>query len=124
MTTSIQTCGSRDSLTDEFTLSMCFGESPALTFEGLTREQIVNLRDCLDCMLWDEVDNEYGETLDAVTATLEPYVPGEAVDEAAAEVLSMVRDLLLRKVEFNDDNLDGVLHWPNVESMMTRPLDY
>jgi hypothetical protein len=124
MTTSIQTCGSRDSLTDEFTLSMCFGESPALTFEGLTREQIVNLRDCLDCMLWDEVDNEYGETLDAVTATLEPYVPGEAVDEAAAEVLSMIRDLLLRKVEFNDDNLDGVLHWPNVESMMTRPLDY
>ncbi len=124
MTTSIQTCGSRDSLTDEFTLSMCFGESPALTFEGLTREQIVNLRDCLDCMLWDEVDNEYGETLDAVTATLEPYVPGETVDEAAAEVLSMVRDLLLRKVEFNDDNLDGTLHWPNVESMMTRPLDY
>jgi hypothetical protein len=124
MTTSIQTCGSRDSLTDEFTLSMCFGESPALTFEGLTREQIVNLRDCLDCMLWDEVDNEYGETLDAVTATLEPYVPGEAVDEAATEVLSMIRDLLLRKVEFNDDNLDGVLHWPNVESMMTRPLDY
>jgi hypothetical protein len=124
MTTPIQTCGSRDSLTDEFTLSMCFGESPALTFEGLTREQIVNLRDCLDCMLWDEVDNEYGETLDAVTATLEPYVPGEAVDEAAAEVLSMIRDLLLRKVEFNDDNLDGVLHWPNVESMMTRPLDY
>ena len=124
MTTSIQTCGSRDSLTDEFTLSMCFGESPALTFEGLTREQIVNLRDCLDCMLWDEVDNEYGETLDAVTATLEPYVPGEAVDEAAAEVLSMIRDLLLRKVEFNDDNLDGTLYWPNVESMMTRPLDY
>jgi hypothetical protein len=124
MTTSIQTCGSRDSLTDEFTLSMCFGNNPALSFEGLTREQIVNLRDCLDCMLWDEVDNEYGETLDAVTATLEPYVPGEAVDEAAAEVLSMIRDLLLRKVEFNDDNLDGVLHWPNVESMMTRPLDY
>ena len=124
MTTSIQTCGSRDSLTDEFTLSMCFGESPALTFEGLTREQIVNLRDCLDCMLWDEVDNEYGETLDAVIATLEPYVPGEAVDEAATEVLSMIRDLLLRKVEFNDDNLDGTLHWPNVESMMTRPLDY
>lgn len=122
--TSIQTYGSHDSHTDGFTLSMCFGECPALIFEGLTREQVVNLRDCLDCMLWDEVDNEYGETLDAVTATLEPYVPGEIVDEAAAKVLSMLRDLLLRKVEFNDDNLDGVLHWPNVESMMTRPLDY
>jgi len=124
MTTSIQTCGSRDGLTDEFTLSMCFGESPALSFEGLTREQVINLRDCLDCMLWDEVDNDYGSTLGHVRDTIGPYVSVQDEKVASVEVLQTIRELLLRKVEFGDDNLDGTLHWPDVEAMLTRPLDF
>ena len=124
MTTPIQTCGSHDGITDEFTLSMCFGESPALSFDGLTREQVINLRDCLDCMLWDEVDNDYGSTLGHVRDTIGPYVSVQDGEVASVEVLQTIRELLLRKVEFGDDNLAGTLHWPDVEAMLTRPLDF
>ena len=123
MTTGIQTCGSHDSMTDEFTFSMCFGDAPALTFEGLTREQVVNMRDCLDAMLWHEADSEYEDVVDEMRITLGPYVSALTEEEAAEDAISMIRDLLLRKVEFSDDNLDGTLHWPDVERMLTRPLD-
>ena len=123
MTTGIQTCGSHDSMTDEFTFSMCFGDAPALSFEGLTREQVVNMRDCLDAMLWHEVDSEYEDVVDEMRITLGPYVSALTEEEAAEDAISMIRDLLLRKVEFSDDNLDGTLHWPDVERMLTRPLD-
>jgi len=124
MTTPIQTCGSCDPLTDEFTLSMCFGESPALTFEGLTREQVINLRDCLDCMLWEESESDYPEVLGYIRDTIGPYVSVQDEKEASVEVLQTIRELLLRKVKFGDDNLDGTLHWPEVEAMITKPLDY
>ena len=120
----IQTCGSFDSLTDEFTFSMCFGDSPALTFEGLTRDQVRNLRDCLDCMLWEEIDSDYPETLNHVRDTIGPYVSVQDEKIASIEVLQTIRELLLRKVEFNEDDLNGMLRWPLVESMLTRPLDY
>lgn len=123
MTFGIQTCGSHDSMTDEFTFSMCFGDAPALTFEGLTREQVVNMRDCLDAMLWHEADCEYEDVVDEMRITIGPYVSALTEEEAAEDAISMIRDLLLRKVEFSDDNLDGTLHWPDVERMLTRPLD-
>jgi hypothetical protein len=45
--------------------------------------------------------------------------------EASKEVLETIRELLLRKVDFdNGNNPDGSLHWPDVESMLTRPLDF
>ena len=124
MTTSIQTCGSHDSMTDEFTFSMCFGDGPALSFEGLTRDQVMNMRDCLDAMLWHEQESDYESVLDDVRATIGPYVSALTEEEAAQEVLETIRELLLRKVEFSDDNLDGTLHWPDVENMLTMPLDY
>lgn len=124
MTTSIQTCGSHDSMTDEFTFSMAFGDNPAITFEGLTREQVVNLRDCLDCMLWHEQDSDYGETFDAIRMTIGPYVSVMDEKVAAKEALETIRALLLSKVHFSDECLDGILYWPEIESMITRPLDY
>lgn len=123
MTFGIQTCGSHDSMTDEFTFSMCFGDGPALSFEGLTRDQVMNMRDCLDAMLWHEQNSDYEGVLDDVRATIGPYVSVLTEEEAAQEVLETIRELLLRKVEFSDDNLDGTLHWPDVERMLTRPLD-
>lgn len=123
MTFGIQTCGSHDSMTDGFTFSMCFGDGPALSFEGLTRDQVMNMRDCLDAMLWHEQDSDYEGVLDDVRATIGPYVSVLTEEEAAQEVLETIRELLLRKVEFSDDNLDGTLHWPDVERMLTRPLD-
>lgn len=125
MTTSIQTCGSYDGMTDEFTFSMVFGDNPALTFEGMTREQVTNMRDCLDCMLWQELDSDYGETLDAIRVTIGPYVSVRDEEVAAKEVLETIRALLLRKVDFSDgENSDGVLNWHEVEAMITRPFDY
>lgn len=123
--TSIQTWGSCDEITDEFTFSMVFGDSPALTFEGMTREQVTNIRDCLDCMLWQELDSDYGETLDAMRMTIGPYVSVMDEEDAAKEVLETIRALLLRKVDFTDgENSDGVLNWHEVEAMITRPLDH
>jgi len=125
MTTGIQTCGSYDEMTDEFTFSIVFGDSPALTFEGLTRSQVTNMRDCLDCMLWQELDSDYGETLDDVRKTIGPYVSVMDEEVAAKEALETIRALLLRKVDFTDgDHADGILHWHEVEALITRPFDY
>lgn len=124
MTTGIQTCGSHDEMTDEFTFSMCFGDGPALTFEFLTRDQVRNLRDCLDCMLWHEQDSDYESVLDDVRVTIGPYVSVSDEEVASKEVLETIRELLLRKVEYGEDNPEGTLRWSEVESMLTRPLDF
>jgi len=122
---SIQTCGSSNPAEDDFSFSMCFGDGPVMTFEGLTRAQIRDLRDCLDCMLWEESESDYPETLDQIRATIGPYVSVMDEKEASKEVLETIRELLLRKVDFdNGNNPDGSLHWPDVESMLTRPLDF
>lgn len=59
--THIQTTGSYDESEDEFTFTMVFGDCPALTFEGLKRNQIRDMRDCLDAMLWCEQDSLRGD---------------------------------------------------------------
>ena len=123
--TSIQTTGSHDIVDDEFSFTMCFGDSPTLTFDGLTRDQVRDMRDCLDAMLWHEQDSDYNETFDGIQATLDPYVSQRGIEDATKETIETVRALLLRKVVFADWNdLDGILHWPDIERMFTRPLDY
>lgn len=117
----IQTCGSRDSLTDEFTFSMCFGDSPALTFEGLTREQVINLRDCLECMLWEESESDYPEVLGHVRDTIGPYVSVTDEKDASREVIETIKALLSRKVDYSGDP-EGILHWHDVEAMLVPPL--
>lgn len=123
--TNIQTTGSYDESEDEFTFTMVFGDCPALTFEGLKRNQIRDMRDCLDAMLWQEQDSDYGETLNEIRKTIGSYVSVRDEEIAAIETISRIRDLLLSKVDFNDgDHADGTLYWPDVESMLTRPLLY
>ena len=123
--TSIQTTGSHDIVDDEFSFTMCFGDSPTLTFDGLTRDQVRDMRDCLDAMLWHEQDSDYNETFDGIQATLDPYVSQRGIEDATKETIETVRALLLSKVVFADWNdLDGILHWPDIERMFTRPLDY
>ena len=123
--TSIQTTGSHDIVNDEFSFTMCFGDSPALAFDGLTRDQVRDMRDCLDAMLWHEQDSDYNETFDGIQATLDPYVSLQGIEDATKETIETVRALLLRKVDFDNGNdLDGTLHWPDIERMFTRPLDY
>ncbi len=118
----IQTCGFHDSLTDEFSLSMAFGDGPALTFEGLTREQVINLRDCLDCMIWDKLDGGYDEVLDDIRATIGPYTSVMDEKVAAKEALETIKALLSRKVDYSGDP-EGILYWQDVEGMLTPPLN-
>lgn len=120
--TDIQTCGSRDSLTDEFSFSMAFGDGPALTFEGLTRAQVMNMRDCLDCMIWDELNDGYEEVLDHVRMTIGPYTSVMDEKVAAVEAIETIKALLSRKVDYSGDP-EGILYWSDVESMLTRPLN-
>jgi len=123
--TSIQTTGSHDIVDDEFSFTMCFGDSPTLTFDGLTRDQVRDMRDCLDAMLWHEQDSDYGETLDGIRKTVGPYVSVIDEETAAAEVLQTIRALLLPMVDFsNGDTPEGSLCWKDVEAMITRPLYY
>lgn len=123
--THIQTTGSYDESEDEFTFTMVFGDCPALTFEGLKRNQIRDMRDCLDAMLWCEQDSDYEETLNEIRKTIGSYVSVRDEEIAAIETISRIRDLLLSKVDFNDgEDADGTLYWPDVESMLTRPLLY
>ena len=120
--TKIQTCGSRDSLTDEFNFSIAFSDNPTLTFEGLTREQVLNMRNCLDCMLWDELDGGYNEVFDGVRDTIGPYTLVADSGVATKEVIETVKALLTRKVDYSADP-DGILYWQDVEGMLTRPLN-
>jgi hypothetical protein len=123
--TSIQTTGSHDTTDDEFSFTMCFGDSPTLTFEGLTRDQVRDMRDCLDAMLWHEQDSDYEKTLNEIRKTIGSYVSVRDEEIAAIETISRIRDLLLSKVTFNGwEDVNGNLYWPDVESMLTRPLDY
>lgn len=118
----IQTCGSHDSLTDEFSLSMAFGDGPALTFEGLTREQVINLRDCLDCMIWEELDGGYDEVFDGIRDTIGPYTSVMDERTAAKEVIETMKVLLSRRVNYSGDP-EGILYWQDVEGMLTPPLN-
>jgi hypothetical protein len=75
-------------------------------------------------MLWEESESDYPEVLGYIRDTIGPYVSVQDEKEASVEVLQTIRELLLRKVKFGNDNLDGTLHWPEVEAMITKPLDY
>lgn len=56
----IQTCGSYDGEDQMYSLIVGF-EQHAMTLDGLTREDMENLKSCIDCMLgmWEpELDPE------------------------------------------------------------------
>ena len=83
------------------------------------------MRDCLDAMLWHEQDSDYEKTLNEIRKTIGSYVSVRDEEIAAIETISRIRDLLLSKVTFNGwEDVNGTLYWPDVESMLTRPLDY
>lgn len=58
----IQTCGSSDHENDEYSLSIGF-ETHAITLDGLTKDDMLNLQSCIDCMLFEvEADGTIGTT--------------------------------------------------------------
>lgn len=54
MTRQIQTCGSYVEMDDQYTFSIAFGNGPAMSLDGLTKEDIYEIASCALCMLPDE----------------------------------------------------------------------
>lgn len=54
MSRQIQTCGSYLGNDDSYTFSIAFGDGPAMSLDGLTKEDIYEIASCAICMLPEE----------------------------------------------------------------------
>ena len=60
----IQTTGSFDSITGIYSISICTDEHRVVTLDGLTRDDMLELHSCIDCMLFEETfDGKTGTTI-------------------------------------------------------------
>lgn len=50
----IQTTGSFDSNFNNYSISICMENDRVFTLDGLTKKDMIELRSCIDCMLFDE----------------------------------------------------------------------
>lgn len=50
----IQTCGSYNAIDDSYTFSIAFGDGPAMSLDGLTKEDIYEIASCALCLLPEE----------------------------------------------------------------------
>lgn len=57
----IQTCGSSDPINDEYSLTIGF-EKQAITLDGLSKEDMLELQSCINCMLFEEESDGTGKT--------------------------------------------------------------
>ena len=57
----IQTCGSSNPDEDEYSLTIAF-EKQAITLDGLSEDDMLELKSCIDCMLFEEESNGTGIT--------------------------------------------------------------
>ena len=57
----IQTCGSCNPDEDEYSLSIGF-EKQAITLDGLSKDDMLELKSCIDCMLFEEENDGIGLT--------------------------------------------------------------
>jgi hypothetical protein len=51
----IQTCGSSNPDEDEYSLTIAF-EKQSITLDGLSREDMLQLQSCIDCMIMEDED--------------------------------------------------------------------
>jgi len=57
----IQTCGSCNPDEDEYSLTIAF-EKQAITLDGLSKDDMLELKSCIDCMLFEEENDGTGLT--------------------------------------------------------------
>jgi hypothetical protein len=57
----IQTCGSSNPDEDEYSLTIGF-EKQAITLDGLSKDDMLELKSCIDCMLFEEENDGIGLT--------------------------------------------------------------
>lgn len=53
----IQTCGGYNP-EDGYSISIAFSENHAVTLDGLTEEDMLQLKSCIDCMIFDLYEEE------------------------------------------------------------------
>jgi len=56
----IQTCGGFDG--DFYNITVAF-EKQAITLDGLSKDDVLELKSCIDCMLFEEENDGIGITL-------------------------------------------------------------
>tara|TARA_R110000868_G_scaffold223073_3_gene474892 strand:- start:1137 stop:1340 length:204 start_codon:yes stop_codon:yes gene_type:complete len=49
----IQTCGSHNP-EDGYSITMVFNDYHSLTFDGLAKEDLEEIKSCIECLLWVE----------------------------------------------------------------------
>lgn len=54
MTANIQTCGSYNELDDSYTFSIAFGDGPAMSIDGLSKQDIFEIASCSLALLPEE----------------------------------------------------------------------
>ena len=57
----IQTCGSCNPEEDEYSLTIAF-EKQAITLDGLSKDDMLELKSCIDCILFEEENDGIGLT--------------------------------------------------------------
>ena len=57
----IQTCWSSNPDEDEYSLTIAF-EKQAITLDGLSKDDMLELKSCIDCMLFEEENDGIGTT--------------------------------------------------------------
>ena len=57
----IQTCGSSNLDEDEYSLTIAF-EKQAITLDGLSKDDVLELKSCIDCILFEEESDDVGTT--------------------------------------------------------------
>ena len=57
----IQTCGSCNPDEDEYSLTIAF-EKQAITLDGLSKDDMLEIKSCIDCMLLEEENDGIGLT--------------------------------------------------------------
>jgi hypothetical protein len=51
----IQTCGTYNG--EYYSVAVAIGDAHAVTLDGLSKEDMLQLKDCIDCMMIDECDD-------------------------------------------------------------------
>ena len=56
----VQTCGGFDG--DFYNITICFTDTHCITLDGLSKEDMLQLKSCIDCMLFEEESDGIGTT--------------------------------------------------------------
>ena len=56
----IQTCGGFDG--DFYNITICFTDPHCITLDGLSKDDMLELKSCIDCILFEEESDDVGLT--------------------------------------------------------------